>query len=83
MQNSKAKGKTITLKIKYHDFTVASRSLTFPFYISDVENIKNGWKQIMEGKDVIKKPVRLLGLSITNLERNQIQKKYIQLKFEF
>jgi DNA polymerase-4 len=83
MQNSKAKGKTITLKIKYHDFTLASRSLTFPFYIADIENIKNGWKQIMKGKDVIKKPVRLLGLSITNLERNQIQKKYIQLKFEF
>lgn len=83
MQKSKAKGKTLTLKVKFHDFTVLSRSLTFPFYISQELNIKDGWQQIIEGKDVFKKPIRLLGLSVSNLERNQIQKQYIQLKFEF
>lgn len=83
MQKSKAKGKTLTLKVKFHDFSVLSRSLTFPFYISQELNIKDGWQQIIEGKDVFKKPIRLLGLSVSNLERNQIQKQYIQLKFEF
>lgn len=83
MQKSKAKGKTLTVKVKFHDFTVLSRSLTFPFYVSQEANIKDGWQQIIEEKDVFKKPIRLLGLSVSNLERNQIQKQYIQLKFEF
>ncbi len=83
MQKSQAKGKTLTLKVKFNDFTQITRSKTFPFYISKQYNITDGWKQILEEHDILKKPIRLLGLSVTNLERNQIQKKYTQLKFEF
>lgn len=83
MLKSQAKGKTLTLKVKYNDFTQITRSKTFPFYISKQYNIMDGWKQILEEHEITEKPIRLLGLSVTNLERNQIQKKYTQLKFEF
>lgn len=83
MKKSKAKGKTLTLKVKYHDFTVNTRSKTFPFYISKGHNIRDGWQQIMDEHKLMIKPIRLLGLSISNLERNRVQKKYKQLKFEF
>ncbi len=83
MYKSKAKGKTLTLKVKYHDFTQITRSKTFSFYISKKFNIHDGWTQILDEHNIMTKPIRLLGLSISNLERNQIQKKYTQLKFEF
>jgi DNA polymerase-4 len=83
MKKAKAKGKTLTLKVKYHDFTVNTRSKTFPFYISKGFNIKDGWTQILDENKIMIKPIRLLGLSISNLERNRVQKKYKQLKFEF
>lgn len=83
MKKSKAKGKTLTLKVKYHDFTVNTRSKTFPFYIAKGYNIKDGWTQILAEHEIMIKPIRLLGLSISNLERNRVQKKYKQLKFEF
>lgn len=83
MDRSKAKGKTLTLKVKYNDFTQITRSKTFSFYISKEFNITDGWTQILENHTIMEKPIRLLGLSIANLERNQIQKKYTQLRFEF
>lgn len=83
MASAKAKGKTLTLKVKYHDFSLNTRSKTFPFYISKAYNIRDGWQQIMEEHDIMIKPIRLLGLSITKLERNQIKKIYKQLTFEF
>ena len=35
LQKSKIAGKTITLKLKYSDFTLQTRSKTLPYYISD------------------------------------------------
>ena len=35
IKRNKASGKTITLKIKYSDFTLQTRSKTLPFFIAD------------------------------------------------
>lgn len=87
MKRSSAKGKTLTVKIKYHDFTQITRSMTFKYYISKKENISDGWKMIINTNFEFTKPVRLLGLSISNLKRNEItkieDKKGKQLKIEF
>lgn len=90
---SKVAGKTITLKIKYSDFTLQTRSKTMPYYISDKSIILETAKDLLY-QDKMKNSVRLLGISLSNLNTDKPstskitdaeQKKSVsvQLKFEF
>lgn len=75
-------GKTITLKIKYSDFTQQTRSKTLPYFIADKTLILEVIKELLY-QERMKDSVRLLGISLNNL--NTEQKKYVvvQLKFDF
>ena len=75
-------GKTITLKIKYSDFTQQTRSKTLPYFIADKTLIVEVVKELLY-QERMKDSVRLLGISLNNL--NTEQKKYVvvQLKFDF
>lgn len=84
---SKVAGKTITLKIKYSDFTLQTRSKTLPYYISNKEMILETVKELLF-QSQMKNSVRLLGISISNLnnEKGKNQKEKVvavQLKFDF
>ena len=79
------KGKTITLKIKYSDFTQETRSKTVDEYLSKKEEFFPIIEELIFNK-VINKPIRLLGISITNLYKKDslCSKNYnLQLKFDF
>jgi DNA polymerase-4 len=66
------KGKTITVKIKYHDFKQITRSYTFPDkLIDDAETIFNSVKIILATSEVEGKKVRLLGVSLSNFTEHQ------------
>ncbi len=82
---SKVAGKTVTLKIKYSDFTTQTRSKTLPYFIKDKVVLLSTVKDLLY-QQKIKNSVRLLGISVTNLN-NQTKKKEevmdVQLKFEF
>ena len=91
LKRSKVAGKTITLKIKYSDFTLQTRSKTLPFYISDASVILEAAKELLY-QEKMKNSVRLLGISLSNLNTNKkigdkkTEKKeieVIQLKFDF
>lgn len=75
-------GKTITLKIKYSDFSQQTRSKTVQYFISDKNLIFDTAKELLY-QEKLKNSVRLLGISLNNL--NTHQKKFVvyQLKFEF
>jgi DNA polymerase-4 len=75
-------GKTITLKIKYSDFTLQTRSKTLPYFISDKALLLEIAKELLY-QERMKNSVRLLGISMNNLN-NEIKKVIaIQLKFDF
>ncbi|WP_345006172.1 DNA polymerase IV [Snuella lapsa] len=84
---SKVSGKTVTLKIKYSDFTLQTRSKTLPYFISDKELIFETAKELLY-QEKLNNSVRLLGISLSNLntepkkkpEQNSVS---VQLKFEF
>ncbi|HEC42144.1 MAG TPA: DNA polymerase IV [Bacteroides sp.] len=63
------KGRTITVKVKYSDFRQISRSKSFPEYINDENLILSTSKDIMT--DVFKTGdrIRLLGITLSNLEQ--------------
>ena len=61
------KGKTVTLKIKYHDFKQITRSHTFHDELVDDEAmILHAAVVLLETSDVAGKLVRLLGISLSN-----------------
>ncbi len=59
-------GKTLTLKLKYNDFTTSTHSKTLENYIDNVPLLEKLVFQLRK-EVVIDKPLRLLGLSISNL----------------
>ena len=78
----KISGKTITLKIKYSDFTQQTRSKTLPYFIADKSLILETAKELLY-QERLKDSVRLLGISLNNLNTNQKKNIVVQLKFEF
>lgn len=83
LQKRQIKGKTITLKIKYSDFTQQTRSHSLTYYIQEERMIYHEVKELLH-REKLKNSVRLIGIQISNLN-NQPKKKpeYIQLKFNF
>lgn len=82
-------GKTITLKIKYSDFTLNTRSKTIPYFIADKTLILETAKELLYQEE-LQNSVRLLGISLSNLNTDskaikKIDDKSIlvQLKFDF
>ena len=87
LKKSKVAGKTVTLKIKYSDFTLQTRSKTLPYYISDKNVIVETVKELLY-QSTMKNSVRLLGISLSNLNTDKgkpAKKKVVavQLKFDF
>ena len=88
LKKSDVAGKTITLKIKYSDFTQQTRSKTISYYISSKELILEIAKELLY-QEKMKNSVRLLGISLSNLNTEKTDTKeeekeiLVQLKFKF
>ena len=75
-------GKTVTLKIKYSDFTQQTRSKTLPYFISDKALMYETARELLY-QDRMKDSVRLLGISLNNLNTEIKKTVVVQLKFDF
>lgn len=75
-------GKTVTLKIKYSDFTLQTRSKTLPYFISDKGLILETATELLY-QERMKESVRLLGISLSNLNTEEKKTVVVQLKFDF
>ena len=82
LQKHSISGKTITLKIKYSDFSLQTRSKTMPYYISDKNLIFEIVKELLY-QERLKDSVRLLGIALSNLNTEQKKTVVIQLQFDF
>ena len=91
LNKSKVAGKTVTLKIKYSDFTLQTRSKTLPYFINDKAIVLETAKDLLY-QEKLNNSVRLLGISLSNLNTEKPNKTTlktepktvsVQLKFEF
>ncbi|MEZ4801422.1 MAG: DNA polymerase IV [Gelidibacter sp.] len=91
LDTSKVAGKTVTLKIKYSDFTLQTRSKTLPYFIHDKSIILETAKDLLY-QEKLSNSVRLLGISMSNLntetsKKNESEEKEnvvsVQLRFDF
>jgi DNA polymerase-4 len=79
---SETKGKTITLKIKYSDFTQQTRSKTLQGFLQTKNEIMHIIKELVY-QEKFKNSVRLLGISFSNLDTEKKDPVWVQLKLEF
>lgn len=87
LQKSKVAGKTITLKIKYSDFTLQTRSKTLRYFIAEKTLILETAKELLY-QSPMQNSVRLLGISLANLntpkeKESKPESISVQLKFDF
>ncbi|HKR05218.1 MAG TPA: DNA polymerase IV [Bacteroidia bacterium] len=61
-------GRTITLKIKYHDFKIISRSKTFPEQVTAAPFIAQTVKHLLKQTEAGQKKIRLLGVGVSGFE---------------
>ena len=65
IKRSGFEGRTLTLKVKFHDFTQITRSMTVDHVLRTKDEILPLAKRLMGGIDYERNPIRLLGLSVS------------------
>lgn len=73
-------GRTVTLKIKYFDFEQTTRSRTMPRYVSELSEVLQLARELLYQPDFPSKPVRLLGISLSNLNTETTSGEQLQLE---
>lgn len=68
LKKNRTAGRTLTLKVKYSDFKQVTRSITLPHSITEAPVIMQYTPSLLDKTDAGKKKVRLLGISLSNLE---------------
>lgn len=84
IEKSGIKGRTITLKIKFSDFTQQTRSRTVEQYLQESEILELGFILLEQEKLLL--AVRLLGLGLSNLnitEEQQFFGEQLKIPFEY
>jgi len=83
LEKNQLQGKTVTLKIRYADFTTLTRSstLTRPVYRS-MDTLQYT-RHLLQKTEAMTTPIRLLGIGISNFPNKGKKEKMIQLEFEF
>lgn len=83
MSKSNIMGKTLTLKIKYYDFEMNTRSRTMQYYFDSENEIFDIATELLMIPIKPIKPVRLLGIQISHLNTELSRDYGKQLAFDF
>lgn len=79
-------GNTLTLKVKFHDFTQITRSITQPCKLTTLDVILPLAKRLLAEVEYENHPIRLLGLSVSNPREQEEDTRSVtweQLTLEF
>lgn len=88
LERKQFKGSTLTLKIKFNDFTQLTRSQSVNHPLSTLKEILPLAKKLLKGVDYAQHPIRLIGLSVSNPKEaddlvSPSKPEWIQLSLEF
>ncbi len=75
--------KTLTLKFRFSNFTTISRSYSFSEHISNFDELHTGVIELLKKIDYENKPIRLLGIGVSNLiDLSESKDVQLQIKFD-
>lgn len=67
--------KTLTLKVKYQDFTLNTRALSKDDFYRDKQDMLNALPELIDRTELGERPCRLLGLTLSNFQTENQQVK--------
>ena len=73
IERAEAKGRTVTLKLKYTDFQIMSRAKTLPASIADRSQFSAVARALLDEVLPLPLPIRLMGLTLSKLEHESAQ----------
>lgn len=84
LKNSNFSGYTLTLKVKFHDFSQTTRSITSSTALNNKNLILALAKTLVEQVEISDKPIRLIGLSVSNPHNKKLKQEWKEgvLKFK-
>jgi DNA polymerase-4 len=82
MEKSASYGRTLTLKVKFHDFKQITRSKTIPQTIDHFPILHRNAKELLGQVNLKDRKIRLLGLSVSQLATNE-GTHAVQLEIDF
>jgi DNA polymerase-4 len=65
-----SRGRTVTLKIKFNDFEIITRSRSVPVAVSSHSDLERLSIALLQNEIPVPKPVRLLGVSLSSLQND-------------
>ena len=68
IERAGAKGRTVTLKLKYNDFTLHTRAKSVAQLVADKATFAAMARELLEEELPLPRPIRLMGLTLSNLE---------------
>ncbi len=74
IEASGARGRTVTLKLKFTDFQIMTRAASLPDFVSGREEFAATARALLEGVLPLPQPIRLMGLTLGNLEGAEVSK---------
>jgi len=83
LRHDGAQGRTITLKLKYFDFTSITRSITLPIPTDDAAEIMRHIPELLGRTEAGHRAVRLLGVAVSGLGDQEGKPRAWQLKLLF
>ncbi len=70
LRSSSLKGRTVSIKIRYPDFQSVTRAMTLDGYTASFEPVYDAVKQLMAHHYKDGTPVRLIGVTVSNLKKD-------------
>ncbi len=83
MKRNNISAKTVTLKIKYFDFVTQTRSRTLHEEFDDEATLIQIINELLISPNRIEKPVRLMGVGVSNLNDHQTKEVSAQFTLNF
>jgi DNA polymerase-4 len=70
-EDKDARGRTVTLKVKFNDFEIITRSRSVPVAVSSRSDLERLSVALLQNEMPLPKPVRLLGISLSSLQGDE------------
>ena len=73
VERAEVRGRTVTLKVKFADFTLITRSKSFPGPVPDQDAFTAAGQALLSALHPLPKGIRLLGLGLHNLSEGEVE----------
>ncbi len=81
VERAQVVGRTVTLKVKFGDFTLITRSKSFPDPVPGIQDFAAAGQVLLSGLIPVRRGIRLLGLGLHNLSEGFDEPPQLRLVF--